>query len=51
MDAIHLGAAVAVRERALARSKTAVVKVAAFDQRLLEAAEREGFVILGGPLD
>ena len=49
MDAVQLGAAVAVRERALARSKTAVVTVAAFDQRLLEAAEREGFATLGGP--
>jgi predicted nucleic acid-binding protein len=50
MDAIHLGAAVAVRKRALARSTTAVVSVAAFDRRLLEAAEREGFITLGGPL-
>jgi predicted nucleic acid-binding protein len=49
MDAVHLGAAAAVRERALARSKTAVVKVAAFDRRLLEAAAREGFATLGGP--
>jgi predicted nucleic acid-binding protein len=49
MDAVHLGAAVAVRERAFARSKAAVVKVAAFDRRLLEAAEREGFATLGGP--
>ena len=51
MDAVHLGAAVAVRERALTRSKTAIVTVAAFDRRLLEAAEREGFATLGGPLD
>lgn len=50
MDAVHLGGAVAVRERAFARSKTTVVKVAAFDGRLLEAAEREGFATLGGPL-
>ena len=49
MDAVHLGAAVAVRERALARSTTAVY-AAAFDRRLLEAAEREGFATLGGPL-
>jgi len=49
MDAVQLGAAVAVRERALARSKAAVVKVAAFDRRLLEAAEREGFATLGDP--
>ena len=47
MDAVQLGAAVAVRERAFARSKTAVVKVAAFERRLLEAAEREGFATLG----
>ena len=50
MDAVQLGAAFAVRERARARSRTAVVSVAAFDRRLLEAAEREGFAILGGPL-
>jgi hypothetical protein len=50
MDAVQLGAAVTVRERALARSRTAVVSVAAFDGRLLEAAEREGFATLGGPL-
>ncbi len=50
MDAVQLGAAVAVRERAVARSKAAVVSVAAFDRRLLEAAEREGFATLGGPL-
>ena len=49
MDAVQLGAAVAVRERAFARSKTAVVKVATFDRRLLEAAEAEGFATLGGP--
>ena len=51
MDAVHLGAAVAVRERALTRSRTAIVTVATFDRRLLEAAEREGFATLGGPLD
>jgi predicted nucleic acid-binding protein len=50
MDAVHLGAAIAVRERALARSRAAIVTVAAFDRRLLEAAEREGFATLGGPL-
>jgi predicted nucleic acid-binding protein len=49
MDAVHLGAAVAVRGRVLARSRTAIVTVAAFDRRLLEAAEREGFATLGGP--
>ena len=50
MDAIHLEAAVSVRNRALARSRTASVAVAAFDRRLLEAAEAEGFATLGGPL-
>jgi uncharacterized protein len=49
MDAIHLAASIAVRERALARSSSASVAVAAFDRRLLEAAEREGFATLGGP--
>jgi predicted nucleic acid-binding protein len=50
MDAVHLGAAFAVRERAVVRSRTAIVTMAAFDRRLLEAAEREGFATLGGPL-
>jgi len=50
MDAIHLEAAVSVRNRALARSRTASVAVAAFDKRLLEAAGREGFATLGGRL-
>jgi len=50
MDAIHLAAATGVRERALARSTSASIAVAAFDRRLLEAAEREGFATLGGPL-
>jgi predicted nucleic acid-binding protein len=49
MDAVQLGAAFAVRERALARSASASVAVAAFDRRLREAAEREGFATLGGP--
>ena len=42
-------AAVAARERALARVKTAIVTVAAFDRRLLKAAAREGFATLGDP--
>ena len=50
MDAVHLGAAIGVRERALTRSASASVAVAAFDRRLLEAAEREGFATLGGSL-
>ena len=50
MDAVQLGAAFAVRDRALARSASASIAVAAFDQRLLEAAEREGFATLGSPL-
>lgn len=50
MDAIHLGAAIGVRERALARSASASITVASFDRRLLEAAEREGFATLGGAL-
>lgn len=49
MDAVQLGAAFAVRERALARSASASITVAAFDRRLREAAEREGFATLGGP--
>ena len=33
-----------------ALNKSADVAFAAFDRRLLEAAEREGFATLGGPL-
>ena len=51
MDAIQLAAAVTLRERLPRRRRTPSVVFAAFDRRLLEAAEREGFATLGGPLE
>jgi uncharacterized protein len=48
MDAIHVATAVHVRERLLREDDHEEVRFAAFDQRLLEAAEREGFATLGG---
>lgn len=48
MDAIHLSAAVDLRERFAAQRLTEQVTFASFDRRLLEAAEREGFATLGG---
>ena len=50
MDAIQLAAAVRVRERLDAQSIDEPLLFATFDRRLLEAAEREGFATLGGPL-
>ncbi len=49
MDAVHLGAALTLRDAARAKTPGAEVVFAAFDRRLLEAAEREGFATLGGP--
>jgi predicted nucleic acid-binding protein len=41
-DALHLAAAlIAVEER------TAIIEIVTFDQRLREAAEKEGFAVLG----
>ena len=51
MDAIQLAAAVALRARVLEAAPATEVVFAAFDRRLLEAAEREGFATLGGPLE
>jgi uncharacterized protein len=54
MDAVQLAAAVTLRERLRAGAKgrpVTDVVFAAFDRRLLEAAEREGLSTLGGPLD
>jgi len=51
MDAIQLAAAVTLRERLRAGAddpSPVEIVFAAFDQRLLEAAEREGFTTLGG---
>jgi predicted nucleic acid-binding protein len=54
MDAVQLAAAITLRERLRAGTMgsppAAEVAFAGFDQRLLEAAEREGFATLGGPL-
>jgi uncharacterized protein len=52
MDAVQLAGAVALRERlraGAADSATAEIVFAAFDRRLLDAADREGFATLGGP--
>lgn len=51
MDAVHLAAATRARQDAHTVSQQTAVAVATFDRRLLEAAEREGFAILGGPSD
>ena len=50
MDAVQLTAALALRTAAEHQAPGADVVFAAFDQRLLEAAEREGFATLGGAL-
>ena len=51
MDAVHLAAALTLREQLGAMASEERVAFAAFDRRLLEAAGREGFATLGGPLD
>ena len=51
MDAVQLAAAMTLREHMPLGVPGTEVVVAAFDRRLLEAAEREGFVTLGGPLE
>jgi predicted nucleic acid-binding protein len=51
MDAVQLSAAVALRAAAAEGAPDAEIVVATFDRRLLEAAEREGFATLGGPLE
>ena len=54
MDAVQLAAASALRDRLRVEApamRSAEVAFAAFDRRLLEAAEREGFATLGRPLD
>ncbi len=50
MGTVQFGAAVAIRKTTAIHAPEADVVVAAFDRRLLEAAEREGFITLGGPL-
>jgi len=51
MDAVQLAAALTLRERVLTEASDAEVAFAAFDRRLLEAAEREGLTTLGRPLE
>jgi len=53
LDALQLAASVTLRERLLAGAGDSAIQevvFATFDRRLLEAAEREGFATLGGPL-
>jgi predicted nucleic acid-binding protein len=50
MDAVQLSAAMRLRVSVTQYAPDAEVAFAAFDGRLLEAAEREGFATLGRPL-
>lgn len=53
MDALQLAAAMTLRDELQGKAadgRVQKVVLAAFDRRLLEAAEREGFATLGGPL-
>ena len=53
MDALQLAAAITLRDELQEKAAGGHVQevvLAAFDRRLLEAAEREGFATLGGPL-
>ena len=51
MDAVQLASAAELRARVLADTPAADFRLLAYDRRLLEAAEREGFATLGGPLE
>ncbi len=51
MDAVQLSAAMRLRDGVTGQAPDAEVVFAAFDLRLLEAAEREGFATLGRPLE
>lgn len=51
IDAAQLSAALRLRDGVTEHAPQTQIAFAAFDQRLLEAAEREGFATLGGPLD
>jgi uncharacterized protein len=51
MDAIQLSAALTLGERLHLGGVDEGIAFAAFDRRLLEAAGREGFATLGGPLE
>jgi predicted nucleic acid-binding protein len=50
MDAVQLAAAIGARERLRPADAGEDLRFAAFDRELREAAEREGFTTLGGPL-
>jgi len=50
MDAVQLSTAMALRAQASEHAPSLHVAFASYDRRLLEAAEREGFATLGGPL-
>lgn len=49
-DAVQLATALELRMQARTHAPVVEVVVASYDRRLLEAAEREGFATLGGPL-
>lgn len=49
-DAVQLASALELQARVLTETPGADFHFMAFDRRLLEAAEREGFATLGGPL-
>jgi len=51
MDAVQLASASELQARVLAETSGAAFHFMAFDRRLLEAAEREGFATPGGPLE
>jgi uncharacterized protein len=50
MDAVQLSTAIVLRTAVVPQAPGADIVFAAFDRRLLEAAAREGFATLGGPL-
>jgi predicted nucleic acid-binding protein len=51
MDAVQLSTAMVLRTLVAEHAPTAEVVCASYDLRLREAAEREGFATLGGPLE
>jgi predicted nucleic acid-binding protein len=50
MDAVQLATALELRALASEQAPGVEVVVASYDRQLLEAAEREGFATLGGPV-
>lgn len=49
MDAVQLATAIQLRAQVSAHASGVEVVVASYDRRLREAAQREGFAILGSP--